>query len=49
MSSARPSGRELREHQVTWQAASLLLSYPDERLLGYARLLRAAIANVFDG
>ena len=49
MTSARPSARELREHQVTWQAASLLLSYPDERLLGYARLLRAAVANVPDG
>jgi nitrate reductase delta subunit len=48
MSSARPSARELAAQQVTWQAASLLLSYPDERLLEYARLLRAAVANVPD-
>ena len=48
MSSARPSSRELREHQVTWQAASLLLSYPDERLFEYVRLLRAAVAKLPD-
>ncbi|MGZ4610754.1 MAG: nitrate reductase molybdenum cofactor assembly chaperone [Actinomycetes bacterium] len=46
MSAGRPSGRELRHHQVTWQAASLLLSYPDEHLLGHVALLRAALDDL---
>jgi hypothetical protein len=44
-----PIYRELRDHQLTWQAASLLLSYPDEQLLGHAPLLRAALAHLPDG
>ena len=46
MSAARPSGRDLRHHQVTWQAASLLLAYPDEELLEHLPLLRAAVARL---
>ncbi|MGZ4435305.1 MAG: nitrate reductase molybdenum cofactor assembly chaperone [Trebonia sp.] len=46
MSAARPSGRDLRHHQVTWQAASLLLSYPDDQLLGHAALLRRALEHL---
>jgi nitrate reductase delta subunit len=49
VSAARPSGRELRDHQLTWQAASLLLSYPDDDLLGHAALLRAALVQLPDG
>lgn len=49
MSATRPSARELREHQVTWQAASLLLSYPDQRLLEHAPLLHAALVDLPDG
>lgn len=43
MSARRPSTRELRNHRVTWQAASLLLGYPDEQLLGHTSMLRAAL------
>jgi nitrate reductase delta subunit len=46
MSAARPSGRELREHRVTWQAASVLLNYPDEQLLGHVPLLHAATGDL---
>jgi nitrate reductase delta subunit len=43
MSAGRPSARELRNHRVAWQAASLLLGYPDEQLLGHTPMLRTAL------
>jgi len=48
MSAARPSARELRDHQVTWQAASALLSYPDEQLLVHVPLVHAAVEGLPD-
>jgi nitrate reductase delta subunit len=46
VSAARPSGRELRDYQLTWQAASVLLCYPDEQLLRRASLLRTALDHL---
>ena len=42
MRTRNRTGLSSRELTVTWQAASLLLGYPDEELLGRLDLIRAA-------
>lgn len=37
--------RDPRAHRVVWRAASLVLEYPDDEVLGRAELVRAAVAG----
>jgi nitrate reductase delta subunit len=47
MTRSRPRpAHSARTLSVAWQSASLLLDYPDEALLGNARMLRAAAAEL---